>query len=202
MTILGLSPSAAAASAYPAHFDIEAVIRPNILALQPYRCARDDYKTGVLLDANENALGHSIPRSVQSINDLDLDSDLHRYPDPSHDEVKNGFAKLRGIPGPEYVFLGVGSDEVIDLLMRVICTPAQDKILITPPTYGMYSVCAHVNDIPIVKVPLDVVGGAFQVQVDKVHTSCQAFWLYEPHRAVSRGDTYYRLTKPFRPIRP
>lgn len=156
---------------YPAHFDIESVIRPNILALQPYRCARDDYKEGVLLDANENALGHSLPTSspAQIINDIDLlTSDLHRYPDPSHDEVKDRIAKLRGIPGPEYVFLGVGSDEVIDLLMRVCCAPTKDKILITPPTYGMYSVCAHVNDVPIVKVPLDVAGGAFQVQVDKV----------------------------------
>jgi len=168
MAILGLSPEAAARSVYPPHFDIEAVIRPNILALQPYRCARHDYKTGILLDANENALGHSIPRSTQSTVHEFLDEDLHRYPDPSHDEVKARIAKLRNIPGPEYIFLGVGSDEVIDLLMRVCCAPGKDKILITPPTYGMYTVCAHVNDVPVVKVPLDVAGGVFQPQIDQV----------------------------------
>ncbi|KAF8317223.1 histidinol-phosphate aminotransferase [Clavulina sp. PMI_390] len=169
-------------SVSPAHFSLEAVIRPNILALQPYRCARDDYKEGVLLDANENALGHSIPRSLlpsQTIStgstsvDL-LESDLHRYPDPSHDEVKSRIAHLRGLPGPEYIFLGVGSDECIDLLMRICCAPARDKILITPPTYGMYSVCAHVNEVDIVKVPLDVEGGAFAVKVDEVHKAVSA----------------------------
>jgi histidinol-phosphate aminotransferase len=168
MAILGLSPEVAAKSAYPPHFDIETVLRPNILALQPYRCARDDYKTGVLLDANENALGHSIPPSAQFIVDEFLDADLHRYPDPSHDEVKDRIARLRNIPGPQYIFLGVGSDEVIDLLMRVCCVPGKDKILTTPPTYGMYAVCAHVNDVPIVKVSLDVAGGVFQPQIDHV----------------------------------
>lgn len=172
MGILGLAPEAAAKSAFPQHFDIQAVIRPNILALQPYRCARDDYKTGVLLDANENALGHSIPPSAQSTMDEFLDTDLHRYPDPSHDEVKDRMARLRNIPGPQYIFLGVGSDEVIDLLMRVCCTPGKDKILITPPTYGMYTVCAHVNDVQIVKAPLDIAGGVFQPQIDHVSIPC------------------------------
>jgi histidinol-phosphate aminotransferase len=169
MPILGLNNQAPATGRHLSHFNLEAVVRPNIWALQPYRCARDDYKTGVLLDANENALGHSIPRKPKaSVEDIDLDADLNRYPDPSHDEVKSRIAAFRGLPGPEYVFLGVGSDEVIDLLMRVCCVPTQDKILITPPTYGMYSVCAHVNDVPIVKAPLDVSGGAFLPQIDEV----------------------------------
>lgn len=185
MTILGLPPSLYPKS--PAHFDIEKVIRPNILALHPYRCARDDYSEGILLDANENALGHSIPSSstqkaTQSEPELapelqsTLSLDLHRYPSPTHDPIKSRLAELRGIPGPEFVFLGVGSDEVIDLLMRVCVAPEREKILITPPTYGMYAVCAQVNDVGIVKVPLELSGnngeggehGRFSVRIEEV----------------------------------
>ncbi|KAG8937028.1 histidinol-phosphate transaminase [Tulasnella sp. 419] len=151
---------------FPPHFSLESVIRPNILALQPYRCARDDYQSGILLDANENALGHSIPKT----NGLDLyaSSQLHRYPDPSQIAVKTGVASMRNLPSPDHVFLGVGSDEVIDLLMRVCCIPAHDKILITPPTYGMYSVCAQTNDLKVERVNLDVVDTAFQPELDKM----------------------------------
>lgn len=175
----------------PPHFDIEAVVRPNILALHPYRCARDDYTQGILLDANENALGHSIPKpslcngwtdsNLQSelIPDLaeTLDLDLHRYPDPSHPEIKTRIAALRGLPSSEYVFLGVGSDEVIDLLMRICVAPGKEKILTTPPTYGMYAVCAQVNDVEVVKVPLELSGtlgeggetGRFSICIGEVY---------------------------------
>lgn len=151
------------------HFEIEAVIRPNILALQPYRCARDDYQTGLLLDANENALGHSIDfdKNISTLYSS-VDLDLHRYPDPAQIEIKKRISELRQIPGPDHVFLGVGSDEVIDLLIRVCCTPSVDKIMTTPPTYGMYAVCAQVNDVPIVKVPLNTEQGVFQLEIDKV----------------------------------
>ncbi|KAF8503930.1 pyridoxal phosphate-dependent transferase [Gautieria morchelliformis] len=153
----------------PKHFDIEAVIRPNILTLHPYRCARDDYQSGILLDANENALGHSIDFSNDSsIIDSYADTDLHRYPDPAQTEIKTRIADLRQMPGTDHVFLGVGSDEVIDLLIRVCCTPGVDKILTTPPTYGMYAVCAQVNDVPIVKVPLS---GTFQLSIDEIKRS-------------------------------
>lgn len=152
----------------PPHFDIEKVIRPNILSLLPYRCARDDYQSGILLDANENALGHSIKVkegiSVEQFTELDL----HRYPDPAQIEIKKRIAELRGLPGPEYVFLGVGSDEVIDLLIRIACAPQKDKIMTMPPTYGMYAVCAQVNDVEIVKVPLITGGGAFQTDIPAV----------------------------------
>lgn len=177
MPILGLAPSTAPIQ--PVHFDIEKVIRPNILALHPYRCARDDYQEGILLDANENALGHSIPRSSNQIQqDLPstLDSDLNRYPDPSHDGIKSRIASLRSLPGKDHVFLGVGSDEVIDLLMRICVVPVTEKILITPPTYGMYSVCAQVNDIGLVRCNLNLSGsegeggehGRFSLLVDNV----------------------------------
>ncbi|KAF9040405.1 histidinol-phosphate aminotransferase [Hymenopellis radicata] len=176
MPILGLAPSSAPIR--PAHFDIEAIIRPNILSLQPYRCARDDYKEGILLDANENALG-------PSITDLPPDLEeavLNRYPDPSNDHIKAKIAALRGLPGVDHVFLGVGSDEVIDLLMRICVTPGKEKILITPPTYGMYSVSAQVNDVGVVKVPLEVSGdagegglkGRFSLKVDEVKKAVDA----------------------------
>lgn len=79
-------------------------------------------------------------------------------------------------PGPDYVFLGVGSDEVIDLLMRVFVAPGREKILTTPPTYGMYAVCAQVNDAAVVRVPLELSGergeggerGRFSLKVDEV----------------------------------
>ena len=163
---------------YPSHFNIEAAIRPNILSLHPYRCARDDYQDGILLDANENALGHSIPPSTTLEPELQgtLGLDLHRYPSPTHDDIKARLAELRGLPGTDYVFLGVGSDEVIDLLIRVCVAPGTEKILITPPTYGMYSVCAQVNDVGVVKVPLELSGdageggekGRFSLRVDEV----------------------------------
>jgi histidinol-phosphate aminotransferase len=175
MPILGLPLPLEASK--PAHFDIERVIRPNILSLQPYRCARDDYQVGILLDANENALGHSIPRSIPETElQSTLDLDLHRYPDPSHDQIKSRLAVMRGMPGPNHVFLGVGSDEVIDLLMRVCVAPGKEKILTTPPTYGMYSVAAQVNDVEVVKCQLELDGqsgeggekGRFSLRVDEV----------------------------------
>ncbi|TFK68985.1 histidinol-phosphate aminotransferase [Pluteus cervinus] len=188
MPIHGLSPSLY--PTFPAHFNIEKVIRPNILALHPYRCARDDYDQGILLDANENALGHSIPRSNRTGDqasrdantDPTLDLDLHRYPSPSHPEIKARIASLRGLPSIDYVFLGVGSDEVIDLLMRICVAPVREKVLITPPTYGMYAVCAQVNDVGVVKVPLVLTGdkgeggkdGRFSVRVDEVKKAIDA----------------------------
>lgn len=144
----------------PAHFNLEQIIRPNILALHPYRAARDDYSEGVLLDANENSLGHSIaPSSSNSRTELDVieQLDLHRYPSPSHEPIKSRICSIRALPGPEYVFLGVGSDEVIDLLMRVCVKPGgAEKILITPPTYGMYAVCAQINDVGVVSCNLEL----------------------------------------------
>lgn len=186
MPILGLKPTQK--PVYPTHFDIEKVIRPNILSLQPYRCARDDYSSGILVDANENSMGHSIEGYDAADKDT-LDLNLNRYPDPSHPLIKSRIAALRGLgpsqpsstadedTGADHVFLGVGSDEVIDILMRVCVTPGgSEKILITPPTYGMYSVCAQVNDVGVVRVPLELSGdqgeggekGRFSIQVDKV----------------------------------
>ncbi|KAG2082323.1 pyridoxal phosphate-dependent transferase [Suillus cothurnatus] len=198
MPILGLAPSTTPIK--PAHFDIERVIRPNILALHPYRCARDDYQDGILLDANENALGHSIPRSFNQIQQelsSTLDAALNRYPDPSHDEIKSRIASLRSLPGKDHVFLGVGSDEVIDLLMRICVAPVNEKILITPPTYGMYSVCAQVNDIGIVRCNLNLSGsggeggehGRFSLLID--NAAIKSILDYEPFKGIVVVDEAY-----------
>lgn len=204
MPILGLAPSSR--PVYPPHFDIEKVIRPNILTLQPYRCARDDYSQGILLDANENSLGHTI-RSKSRINNANghpdntlaeelcstINLDLHRYPDPSHPLIKERIAALRGLSSStstatDHVFLGVGSDEVIDILIRVCVRPGSNEmILITPPTYGMYGVCAHVNDVGIVKVPLELSGekgegcqeGRFSLRIDDVSWLLVNIYLFD-----------------------
>ncbi|KAK0744162.1 pyridoxal phosphate-dependent transferase [Schizothecium vesticola] len=149
-------------------FNLETCCRPNILALEPYRCARDDYKddgTNILLDANENAFGPPLPSSPGPSGtgpgpSLDLDT-LHRYPDPHQPALKSALCALRNTHAhtplaltPANLFLGVGSDEAIDALLRAFCRPGLDRILVCPPTYGMYSVSAQINDVSLVKVPL------------------------------------------------
>ncbi|RBQ69268.1 hypothetical protein FVER14953_04205 [Fusarium verticillioides] len=150
-----------------APFNLESCARPNILALQPYRCARDDYKddgTNILLDANENAYGPSLSADVaeKAANGVEVDLlGLHRYPDPHQEPLKQQLCELRNTHAhtdktlkPENLFVGVGSDEAIDALLRCFCVPGKDRILTCPPTYGMYSVSAQVNDVALVKVPL------------------------------------------------
>lgn len=138
-------------------FILENLVRPNILRLTPYRCARDDYDSGILLDANENSLGAAIPD----------DDELNRYPSPYQNELKAEIGKFRGV-APSQVFVGVGSDEVIDLLIRIFCRPGTDSIIITPPTYGMYKVAAAVNDVDVVTVPLTE---DFQLRPEEILTA-------------------------------
>ncbi|PVH81115.1 histidinol-phosphate aminotransferase [Cadophora sp. DSE1049] len=153
-------------------FNLQTCARPNILALEPYRCARDDYKddgTNILLDANENAFGPAIPlpnssntKDKKKASDAQVDLyGLNRYPDPHQHPLKQLLCNLRNTHvhtpkeiTPENLFVGVGSDEAIDALLRCFCVPGKDKILVCPPTYGMYSVSAQVNDVGLVKVPL------------------------------------------------
>jgi histidinol-phosphate aminotransferase len=126
-----------------------------------------DYKddgTNILLDANENAYGPSLSSDVakQAANGVDVDLlGLHRYPDPHQEPLKQQLCELRNTHAhtsktlkPENLFVGVGSDEAIDALLRCFCVPGKDRILTCPPTYGMYSVSAQVNDVALVKVPL------------------------------------------------
>ncbi|KAK8159801.1 histidinol-phosphate aminotransferase [Phyllosticta citrichinensis] len=155
-------------------FNLDTCARPNILALEPYRCARDDYKddgTNVLLDANENAFGPGIALEGSgklrngfygAEQNIEVDfMGLNRYPDPHQTELKQLLSNLRNTNHhtttkitPDNLFVGVGSDEAIDALMRAFCAPGREKILTCPPTYGMYSVSAAINDVGIVKVPL------------------------------------------------
>ncbi|KAI1413515.1 histidinol-phosphate aminotransferase [Hypoxylon sp. FL1857] len=165
-------------------FDLQTCARPNILTLKPYRCARDDYKddgTNVLLDANENAFGPSLldvdataaaGASAIGINPLGL----NRYPDPHQHALKQLLCNLHNtdVDGnsfhsltPENVFVGVSSDEPIDALLRCFCIPGRDAILTCPPTYGMYSVFAQVNDVATIRVPLGPAPG-FQLDVPAI----------------------------------
>ncbi|GJJ76640.1 histidinol-phosphate aminotransferase [Entomortierella parvispora] len=153
-------------------FSLQSIVRPNILALKPYRCARDDFSSGVLLDANENAYGPALnPTSDAAVASAGLD--INRYPDPHQTDLKNLLAKFRNIPGPEHFFLGVGSDEVIDMIFRVFCVPGKDAVLITPPTYGMYSVSAQINDVEVKKATLTL-DGNFQLNVDEIEKQINA----------------------------
>lgn len=115
------------------------LVRPNVRALVPYSCARDEYqgKEGIFLDANESPFGR-----------------LNRYPDPRQRELRKTISIIKGMP-PENIFLGNGSDEVIDLCYRIFCSPGMDRVMMFPPTYGMYQVSAAINDTEVVKVPLD-----------------------------------------------
>ncbi|GAA6032575.1 hypothetical protein JCM8097_004823 [Rhodosporidiobolus ruineniae] len=167
---LDSAPSLSAPSK-PAHFSLQKAIRSNVLALTPYRCARDDYGEGILLDANENAVGPALPSSTPS--DL-LNLDLNRYPSPTHFDIKQRLCELRNVPSVDRFFLGVGSDECIDLLFRIACRPGKDQVLVCPPTYGMYGVCAQVNDVGVTKVDLNTEGGAFTPRVDEINAAISA----------------------------
>lgn len=124
-------------------FDLSKILRPHILNLTPYSSARDEYTghVGIFLDANENPYG-----SV-------TDENYNRYPDPHQSDIKTKLAPIKGI-NPERIFLGNGSDEPIDLLVRATCVPGKDRVIIMPPTYGMYEVSAAINDIHVDKVSL------------------------------------------------
>ncbi len=135
-------------------FDLNKLLRENIKKVVPYSSARDEYKgtEGIFLDANENAFGSATNPAY------------NRYPDPLQRELKDKIAALKRVK-PEQVFLGNGSDEPIDLLIRAFCVPGKDNIIILPPTYGMYEVSAHINDVQVKEAPLTE---EYQLQPDKI----------------------------------
>ena len=124
-------------------FNLSELIRPNIRNLVPYSSARDEFKgeARIFLDANENSLGSPLTKWY------------NRYPDPLQWAVKEKLSVIKGV-APENIFLGNGSDECIDLLLRAFCEPGVDNIIIVPPTYGMYEVSANINNVQVKKVPL------------------------------------------------
>ncbi|MFN8393079.1 MAG: histidinol-phosphate transaminase [Bacteroidia bacterium] len=127
---------------------IENLIRPCLRQLKPYSSARGEHagQHGILLDANENPF--------DTLKAAPFENGLNRYPDPLQKAVKDRLATIKRVPASR-LFLGNGSDEAIDLLYRGFCDPRIDKALICPPTYGMYEVSAGINDVELVRVPLD-----------------------------------------------
>ncbi len=132
-------------------FDLEKIVRKNILSLKPYSSARDEYKgdEGIFLDANENPFGT-----------------LNRYPDPYQRKLKEKLSDRKGI-AVENIFIGNGSDEVIDIAYRTFCEPGKDKALTFSPTYGMYDVSAAINNVELIKIPLL---DNFQIDLDALDT--------------------------------
>ena len=134
-------------------FNLESLVRNNIKKMTAYSSARHEFSgnASIFLDANENSFGSPLP------------DNFNRYPDPLQMEVKEKLSKIKGVP-PQNIFLGNGSDEAIDLLYRIFCEPGRDNVIIMPPTYGMYEVCAEMNDVKVNKVnltknfQLDIVG--------------------------------------------
>jgi len=123
--------------------DILSLLRPCIRDLKPYTSARDQAPKGeyLFLDANENSFGSA------------SDEGLNRYPDPWQRKLKNSISKLKQIAS-EKIFLGNGSDEAIDLLIRAFCRPGQDSVIICPPTYGIYQVLADANEVDVKRIQL------------------------------------------------
>ena len=124
-------------------FNLDNLVRENIKKMTAYSSARHEFTgaANIFLDANENSFGSP------------LTENYNRYPDPLQSELKEKISSIKGVP-VQNIFLGNGSDEAIDLLFRIFCEPGKDNIMIFPPTYGMYEVCAEMNDIKVKKVPL------------------------------------------------
>ena len=122
--------------------NIQGLVRENIKSLKPYSSARHEFdgKASVFLDANENPFGSPAGK-------------YNRYPDPLQWQLKFQLARIKGVPA-ENIFIGNGSDEVIDLAYRIFCNPGKDNVIICPPTYGMYEVSGHINDVDTRKVNL------------------------------------------------
>jgi histidinol-phosphate aminotransferase len=125
------------------NFDLNKLVRENVRKLKPYSSARSEFSgvAKVFLDANENSFGSPLTKWY------------NRYPDPLQWELKKKISTIKNID-PENILLGNGSDECIDLLIRAFCDPQKDKVIICPPTYGMYEVYAHINDVEVKEVPL------------------------------------------------
>ncbi len=139
-------------------FDVETIIRQNVLNLKPYSSARDEFKgeASVFLDANENSFGSP------------LTENYNRYPDPLQKKLKEKISSIKGVPS-QNIFLGNGSDEAIDVLFRIFCEPKTDNVIICPPTYGMYEVSANINDVEVRKINLLP---SFELDVEGILESC------------------------------
>lgn len=164
---------------------LESLVRKNILALKPYSCARDEFKgrdAHVFLDANESA----------------YNSPFNRYPDPLQEQLKQTISLIKGVP-TENIFLGNGSDEAIDLVYRIFCEPRMDNVVAIDPTYGMYKVCADINDVeyrPVLLSPNYALSADALLQACDEHT--KVIWICTPNNPtgndMDRGELQKILT--------
>lgn len=164
---------------------LESLVRKNILALKPYSCARDEFKgrdAHVFLDANESA----------------YNSPFNRYPDPLQEQLKQTISHIKGVP-TENIFLGNGSDEAIDLVYRIFCEPRMDNVVAIDPTYGMYKVCADINDVeyrPVLLSPNYALSADALLQACDEHT--KVIWICTPNNPtgndMDRGELQKILT--------
>ncbi|MBN8853931.1 MAG: histidinol-phosphate transaminase [Sphingobacteriales bacterium 50-39] len=158
-------------------FQLDKLLRDNIRKLVPYSSARDEFKgeAQVFLDANENSLGSPLTRWY------------NRYPDPLQWKVKEALSRVKGI-APQHIFLGNGSDECIDILYRAFCEPGKDNVIINPPTYGMYEVSAHINDVEVRRATL-----LDDFQLDLVHLenlvdeNTKIIWICSPNNPTANS---------------
>ena len=147
---------------------LQQLVRPNIWQLSPYSSARDEYsghEAHVFLDANENP----------------YNKPYNRYPDPLQRQLKHVIAGVKQVP-EDCIFLGNGSDEAIDLVYRVFCEPGRDNVVAIEPTYGMYKVCADINNVEYRPVLIDE---HYQMSADKLLRACdsttKAVWVCSPN---------------------
>lgn len=160
---------------------LEELVRPNILKLKPYSCARNEFQgeASVYLDANENP----------------FNSPYNRYPDPLQIEVKEYISKIKNV-AVENIFLGNGSDEPIDLIYRAFCEPKTDNVVAIEPTYGMYKVCADINDVEYRKVLLD---DNFDIEayrlMDATNVHTKVIWLCSPNNPTGNSLKHEELHK-------
>jgi len=153
---------------------LQELTRPNIWSLAPYSSARNEYagrEAHVFLDANENPYNQP----------------FNRYPDPLQLELKAALSNVKGVP-QENIFLGNGSDEAIDLPYRCFCEPKVDNVVAIEPTYGMYKVCADINDVEYRPVLLDE---QYQITADKLLAATDAhtkiIWLCSPNNPTGNN---------------
>lgn len=165
------------------------LVRPNILALEPYSTARDEFKGGnisVWLDANESP----------------YPSGLNRYPDPHQKQLKSAIARLKGVTENQIFIGGAGSDEAIDLVYRIFCRPGVDNAISITPTYGVYEVSADINDVELRKVPL---GPGYSLPVDELLAAAddhsKVMWICSPNNPTGNAfspEDILRLVNGFR----
>ncbi len=161
---------------------LEELIRPNIRALAPYSSARNEYagKTAsVFLDANENP----------------YNGPFNRYPDPLQEELKEAISQVKGVAADQ-IFLGNGSDEAIDLPYRIFCQPGVDNVVAIEPTYGMYKVCADINDVEYRPVLLD---DHYQFSAERLLAACdehtKIIWLCSPNNPTGNNLSREEIVK-------